>query len=161
MVAKVFEPAIGPPCPICDKERVYKTPTGLRIALRDNKPCRSCSNSIKGGGQGDIKKRGCFVCGEQEIHYSSLCRDCHNNRSKKYHKEVYRWSKYGLDGPVEMVACEICASPDDLVIDHCHTTNKFRGILCRTCNVGIGLLKDDLTTITKAYEYAKRTFNES
>jgi hypothetical protein len=148
----------GYPCPICGVAKKYKYP-GFREKLK-NSPCTSCSNSIKAGGKGNIKERGCINCGSKDLYINSysLCKTCHNNRSKRYHKEVYRWSKYGLNGPIEMRACEICDDPNDLVIDHCHDTNEFRGVLCRTCNMGIGHLKENKDVIRKAYEYAKRTF---
>lgn len=108
-----------------------------------------------------MKERGCIDCGEKKLYKASntLCFPCHKARSQKYHKEYYRWAKYGLDGPIEMKCCEICDTDNDLVIDHCHDTNKFRGVLCRTCNVGLGLLKDKKSIIRKAHEYAERTFN--
>ena len=49
--------------------------------------------------------------------------------------------------------CNICGSTERLHIDHCHTTNKYRGILCHHCNTGIGLFKEDLTILDKAKEY--------
>lgn len=147
----------GSPCPICKRPRTYKTKIGLEKGR--TKPCRSCSNSIQLGGVGwsDI----CVDCGirPKTGRHNSQCKECHNIRSKKYHKEVYRWAKYGLDGPVEMTECEICKSKDDLVIDHCHDTNQYRGILCRTCNMGIGHLRESKEVIRKALEYAERTFN--
>lgn len=42
-----------------------------------------------------------------------------------------------------------------LVVDHCHTTGKVRGLLCHNCNRGLGLFKDNLTTLNKAMEYLK------
>jgi hypothetical protein len=43
--------------------------------------------------------------------------------------------------------CAVCASaPSDgkpLDVDHCHTTNVVRGLLCNPCNMALGLLKDD------------------
>jgi hypothetical protein len=34
--------------------------------------------------------------------------------------------------------CQICQTSDDLVMDHCHTTGKLRGLLCRPCNILLG-----------------------
>ena len=55
-------------------------------------------------------------------------------------------------------SCALCNTPESelltkLCIDHCHTTNKVRGLLCDACNVAIGLLKDDKTLLTKAIKY--------
>lgn len=38
-------------------------------------------------------------------------------------------------------------------IDHCHKTGKVRGILCQSCNFGIGFLKDSVGNLEKAIEY--------
>ena len=38
-------------------------------------------------------------------------------------------------------------------IDHEHTTNEIRGILCGTCNVGIGALGDNLAGVLNAVSY--------
>ena len=38
-------------------------------------------------------------------------------------------------------------------MDHDHETMKIRGLLCRTCNVGIGMLKDNICVLSKAIEY--------
>ena len=50
--------------------------------------------------------------------------------------------------------CKICEkefqSKWDTVVDHCHTTNKVRGLLCRNCNLGIGLLKDNPEFLKRA-----------
>ena len=40
-------------------------------------------------------------------------------------------------------------------IDHCHKTNKVRGILCHNCNVGIGNLHDDILILEEAVRYLK------
>ena len=54
--------------------------------------------------------------------------------------------------------CDICGSPGggrwgELAIDHCHTTNNFRGMLCNHCNLGIGNFKDSPELLLKAIEY--------
>lgn len=58
--------------------------------------------------------------------------------------------------------CAICRKPETakkggkvymLCIDHCHKTGEIRGLLCRKCNSGIGLLKDDPKLIQSALDY--------
>jgi len=40
-------------------------------------------------------------------------------------------------------------------VDHCHATNKVRGILCNQCNRAIGMLGDTPESLYKAYAYLK------
>lgn len=42
-----------------------------------------------------------------------------------------------------------------LCVDHCHTTDKIRGLLCGRCNSGIGMLKDDISIVESALNYLK------
>ena len=56
--------------------------------------------------------------------------------------------------------CKICNTKFSKVtpnIDHCHTTNKVRGLLCRLCNIGLGHFKDNTEILTKAINYLKET----
>jgi hypothetical protein len=39
------------------------------------------------------------------------------------------------------------------VVDHCHTTNKIRGILCSKCNTGLGDFRDQKELLFKAFTY--------
>ena len=53
--------------------------------------------------------------------------------------------------------CEICGKPPKqfkhLSIDHDHKTNKFRGLLCYTCNFAIGQFEDNVDLLDKAKNY--------
>jgi hypothetical protein len=46
-----------------------------------------------------------------------------------------------------------CESTKALAVDHCHTTGKVRGLLCTSCNTGLGLFKDNLELLEKAKLY--------
>lgn len=52
--------------------------------------------------------------------------------------------------------CLICEeSFEKLCIDHDHKTGKVRGLLCRNCNGGIGLLKENIHIIKNSLNYLK------
>lgn len=50
-------------------------------------------------------------------------------------------------------SCMICDREIDLVIDHCHESLKVRGVLCNTCNIGLGMFKDSIDLLNAAANY--------
>jgi len=38
-------------------------------------------------------------------------------------------------------------------IDHCHDSGDVRGLLCNSCNKGLGFFKDDKSALSSAIEY--------
>lgn len=62
-------------------------------------------------------------------------------------------------------SCAICQIPQKklnrfLNVDHCHKTNKIRGLLCEKCNMGIGLFNDSIKLLTKTINYLESNINE-
>jgi hypothetical protein len=51
--------------------------------------------------------------------------------------------------------CAICSEKygKTLHVDHCHRTNKVRGLLCHKCNMAIGLLQDSTKLLNRAISY--------
>jgi hypothetical protein len=54
--------------------------------------------------------------------------------------------------------CAICRRsplPEEksFAVDHCHATGKIRGILCGSCNRGLGLFRDDVFQLKEAIIY--------
>jgi hypothetical protein len=49
--------------------------------------------------------------------------------------------------------CAICDQRRPLVVDHCHYTNRVRGLLCSGCNMTIGRLGDTAEALMKVIKY--------
>lgn len=59
--------------------------------------------------------------------------------------------------------CAICKNPEfvlkrngkvaELSIDHCHTSGKIRGLLCRNCNAALGQFRDSIDLLEQAKRY--------
>ena len=57
--------------------------------------------------------------------------------------------------------CLICEDkPKNLVIDHCHSTGKVRGLLCSECNLMLGKARDRTKTLENAIKYLERFLND-
>lgn len=60
--------------------------------------------------------------------------------------------------------CKICGNPPNgkrLVVDHCHSLTKFRGLLCERCNQGLGSFKDNPHLLLSAKEYLEEFYASS
>lgn len=49
--------------------------------------------------------------------------------------------------------CSICLREAPLVIDHDHSTNDIRGLICANCNVGLGMFNDSPERLERALQY--------
>lgn len=95
--------------------------------------------------------------------------DEHKNRPgvKQYRAAIRRLRMYDLT-PTEhsfmfagqLFRCEICGTDEPNGVgwhtDHCHETNEVRGILCHSCNTGIGHLGDNAAGVRRALAYLER-----
>ena len=124
-----------------------------------------------------------MVISENRQIYKAHCKDCYrkkqlekyhqmpleeqrerrkrNGKSKEYYKRYKLKSNYGLtleqfsDILLEQnLSCKICGVHlDNPQVDHCHTTGKVRGLLCRNCNTSLGLLKENTDTLRSMITY--------
>lgn len=140
--------------------------------------------NIRPNGKGGTKRRSrCKSCESAETlqrneRMTKQEKTAAQARKRKYEKDnpdkVRRWSLRstwklrGFDPDyIEQFVdshnglCDICGSPSNgrsrLCIDH--KTNKLRGILCSTCNTGIGQFKDNVETLKKAINYLTKEEN--
>lgn len=92
--------------------------------------------------------------------YSRDYRKRHKERRYKSRKTSELKTKYDISFEEfekklkdQDARCAICNEVSILHVDHCHTTGKFRGLLCRHCNLGLGFFKDNKILMKKALDY--------
>ena len=77
-------------------------------------------------------------------------------------REAWIWRKYGLSADAYWTLwreqnglCAICGEePErDLVVDHCHMHGHVRGLLCGSCNSGLGFFRDSASALCAADRY--------
>tara|TARA_R110000824_G_C15169996_1_gene672812 strand:+ start:722 stop:1324 length:603 start_codon:yes stop_codon:yes gene_type:complete len=97
---------------------------------------------------------------------TSTCKSCkvkYNLGNKESIKRTTAKRRYGIDDTKydeldKINNCEICEKEvkgTKKHIDHCHTTGKVRGILCRKCNLALGHFDDNNLYLEKAIKYLK------
>ncbi len=101
---------------------------------------------------------------KQAVQYH--CKDCnkvYREQKKDQVKNYQLKRKFGISFEEyhKMLAaqkgvCKICGQVENyklLAVDHCHTTGHIRGLLCGSCNRGIGYFRDSQDLLLKAIEY--------
>lgn len=111
------------------------------------------------------------------VHYRQReCKECTRLRKHRWHMtESGKLSsansklkkRFGitLQEYEQMVAavqgkCEICGATSSygkhrLAVDHDHKSGLLRGILCKSCNTGLGAFRDDVTLLYSAVAYLR------
>lgn len=104
--------------------------------------------------------------------YDAANKDKRKEYNKEYHetnkdnrREYNLLKKYGISLNDYNIlfnkqngCCKICGVNElllkgSLCVDHCHSTGKVRGLLCKACNLMIGNAKDDINTLNSAIIY--------
>lgn len=104
---------------------------------------------------------------------SSYCRACSSRISKEHSKKRMTsfWQSQGVTiTPLQHAQCLVnqggkCAicgimpAPDErqLCVDHDHRTKAFRGLICNSCNIGLGSFRDDPEALRAAIDYIEGT----
>lgn len=121
------------------------------------KICASCGESKEKTEYGSSKGN------RDGLH--SWCKPCRRVKRQKFNSGPYAKNKsllknYGitLEAFNNLLAsqgghCALCERTELLGLDHCHTTLKVRGILCRKCNLALGHFDDSVAKMTAAIIY--------
>jgi hypothetical protein len=132
--------------PLCD----FKNRKGARDGKRND--CRRCSvaRELLRRQRPEVAAQGLAV---QRVRRKRNY-DPELNRAK-----MFRW-KYDISIADfdEMFAaqgglCAICRTSPANAVDHNHVTGRVRALLCKTCNVGLGMFRDEPAFLAAAINY--------
>jgi len=95
------------------------------------------------------------------MHRNNYDRDPSVAKQRAFHhrlKKSYRMEPEEYEAMVKLQngACAICGRTEEkrrLSVDHCHQTGKVRGLLCNTCNAGLGNFRDAIAHLQAAIRY--------
>lgn len=107
--------------------------------------------------------------------HKTVCKECiksvpasedRKRNMREYSKEYHLKTRYNLtkEDYTNLLInqnhkCAICGVDEQelpnkkLYVDHNHETGKVRELLCHSCNVGLGLMKESIQTLSKAIAY--------
>lgn len=98
---------------------------------------------------------------EFRLRHRIACRKGHLRRAYGLTQETFDVMLHEQGG-----GCAICGTKQEygnqgtrMVVDHCHATNKIRGILCDLCNTAIGKFHDDVVLLGNAISYLTKGKN--
>ena len=131
---------------------------------RPRAECRECTNTYT--------KKYRSTANGKAIHESNrkkyLSSPCNVLKDKQNKAEWARFKKYKITKLdfLRMLEeqgnkCKLCPAihseiKNGLVVDHCHKTEKVRGLLCGHCNTAIGFFKDSIKALQNAITYLKQ-----
>jgi hypothetical protein len=140
-----------------------------RPTTRGNKPQSAMTASPEKYPQGYFKEKKCKECSKSYVPVSPShlyctddCADIGHQRNwlrKNYKMTLEEYQKIFKD---QNGKCAICqeigfAMRENqrqlVVIDHCHSSGKVRGLLCHNCNRALGLFKDKINNLENAIRY--------
>lgn len=126
------------------------------ISVVDGQQSIQCPRCTQIRPVGDFPLKGRYVHGDRRYGY---CKPCHSayQRVQKLSR-VYNLSVDDYDAMLEAQngVCAICKRPplkNRLAVDHEHATGLIRGLVCWSCNRGLGYWNEDIARLLSACDY--------
>lgn len=92
------------------------------------------------------------------LSFERKCRQCAAKQGNGRHRDRRYSMQKSFDQMVkdQNGLCSICKGPPQskgLSVDHCHATDRIRGLLCTNCNLGLGCFEDSIERLQAAIDY--------
>ena len=132
----------------CRKCSTPKEPSAFRAGRKD---CRSCERSAcRSYGSENRPRRNARLSRWRRENPEKASAVDRRKRLREYglteqDREAMATTQQGL--------CRLCAGAKPLVVDHCHTTGRVRGLLCKPCNNFVGWIENNAGIIDRAGRY--------
>ncbi len=138
-------------CRVCGETKQLLTEFGLRTNGRRRTLCRACEKR---------RAQDYYRANREKMNLrtSAYMKGLPKHVLRKYrHKSRYGITETAYEVMLERQegCCAICGKREvkRLVIDHCHTTGRVRGLLCDDCNLGISRFGEDPAIFQRALDY--------
>ena len=137
--------------------------------LADPKPCACCGEVLPRSAFGSLNNA------KAPRAVKSYCRPCINAKARARNNQTpaaadlnrrrCKLKKFGLTledfDRLAQAGCALCEAAEAggkgrFHVDHDHATGAFRGLLCHSCNTGLGHFKDQSAVLEKAARYVRQ-----
>lgn len=135
------------------------------VCCKDIKELVFFQKQVNGNGK-KCRDSICNKCKNDKYNFGDLKLKLVNNNLKSVYKTCnYMVKKYNISAKeytllfkLQEGKCAVCKIHQiklkkRLSVDHCHITGKVRGLLCPSCNTGLGFFKNDKHNLQNAINY--------
>lgn len=99
------------------------------------------------------------------LYTNKKCKDCGKIYAEHKKKSEQQVKEQNIVRPIPSLEqpypCDNCGkniiTTRTIQLDHCHETGKFRGWLCKECNISLGNLGDNIEGLIHTIKYLNRT----
>ncbi|PZQ46768.1 MAG: hypothetical protein DI556_19295 [Rhodovulum sulfidophilum] len=139
----------------------------------ESKVCKQCGVEKKltsfhlASGNKDNRNTCCSVCinSNRRLKYKGRRYDRRKHLKSKYNITIEDFDKMLISQSEKCAICDKKLTTDYnhrkngnlAVVDHCHSVGTIRGILCNSCNTGLGYFSDNIHFLNKAIMYLKNS----
>jgi hypothetical protein len=101
----------------------------------------------------------CLACWKRQRRAAGLDNYTESNRIRAWTRQGIAWTNATIGMYACAETCDLCGQPfkpgRDKTLDHNHETGEPRGVLCTSCNQGLGRFHDSPALLEKAAAYLR------